>query len=164
MANEFSFDVVSEIDQQELANALDQARREIASRFDFKGLTIEIKLEKDSLIILAPSDFKLIAVIDIIKSKLLRRDIDLRILGEMKTEPASGGSVRANIPLIKGISQDSAKMINKMLRDALPKIKSVIQGDTLRVSSKSKDELQTVMDLLRQSEAIKIPLQFINYR
>lgn len=164
MASEFSFDIVSEIDQQELVNALDQTRREIASRFDFKGLKIDITLEKEQLIILAPSEFKLTAVIDIIKSKLLRREIDLRILGEMKTEPASGGSVRATLPLVKGISQESAKLINKMIRDALPKIKSAIQGDTLRVSSKSKDELQAVMDLLRQSEAIKIPLQFINYR
>lgn len=164
MASEFSFDIVSEIDQQELANALDQTKREIATRFDFKGLKIEINLEKDNLIILVPSGFKLIAVIDILKSKLLRREIDLRILGEMKTEPASGGSVRANIPMVQGISQDSAKLINKSIRDALPKIKSSIQGDTLRVSSKSKDDLQTVMDLLRQSEAVKIPLQFINYR
>lgn len=164
MASEFSFDIVSEIDQQELVNALDQTRREIASRFDFKGLKIDIALEKEQLIILAPSEFKLTAVIDIIKSKLLRREIDLRILGEMKTEPASGGSVRATLPLVKGISQETAKLINKMIRDTLPKIKSAIQGDTLRVSSKSKDELQAVMDLLRQSEAIKIPLQFINYR
>ncbi|MFH1088593.1 MAG: YajQ family cyclic di-GMP-binding protein [Patescibacteria group bacterium] len=164
MPAEFSFDIVSEIDQQELVNALDQTKREIANRFDFKGLNIEINLEKDHLIILVPSEFKLTAVIDILKSKLLRREIDLRILGEMKTEPASGGSIRANIPLVQGISQDSAKLINKILRDALPKIKSVIQGDTLRVSSKSKDDLQTVMNLLRQTEAIKLPLQFINYR
>ena len=164
MAAEFSFDIVSEINQQELANALDQARREIATRYDFKDLTIEIKLEKDRLIVSAPSDFKLTAVVDIIKSKLIRREVDLRILGEMKMEPASGGSVRATIPLVQGISQDIAKTINKLIRDTLPKIKSVIQGDTLRVSSKNKDELQTVMNLLRQAETVKIPLQFINYR
>lgn len=164
MATEFSFDIVSEIDQQELANALDQTRREIATRFDFKGLKMEINLEKDQLIILAPTDFKFNAALDIIKSKLIRRNLDLRILGENKIEPASGGSVRVTIPLVAGVTSEQTKLINKIIRDNLPKVKTVIQGDTIRASSKSRDELQAVMALLKDKPEITIPLQFTNYR
>jgi len=164
MASEFSFDIVSEIDQQELANALDQARREIVARYDFKDTFVEIKQEKGQLIILAPTEFKFNAVLDIIKSKLVRRQLDLRILGENKLEPASGGTVRITIPLKEGISNEDAKTINKIIRAALPKIKTTIQGEAVRVSSKSKDELQAVMTLLRQKPEIVLPLQFTNYR
>ena len=164
MASEFSFDIVSEIDQQELVNALDQARREVATRYDFKDTSVEIKQEKDQLIILTPSEFKFKAVMDIIKSKLIRRNLDLRILGASKIEPASGGAVRATIPLVEGISQDTAKLINKIIRDQMPKIKTVIQGEAVRVSSKSKDELQAVMAYLKQQPKIALPLQFTNYR
>lgn len=164
MANEFSFDIVSEIDSQELVNALDQARREIAGRYDFKDILVEIKQEPDQLTILAPTEFKFNAVMDILKSKLIRRNLDLRILGEAQIEPASGGTIRVFVPLLAGISADTAKLINRLIRDKLPKIKTVIQGEEVRVSSKSKDELQEVMELLRQQPAIKIPLQFTNYR
>jgi len=164
MATEFSFDIVSEIDQQELVNALDQARREIATRYDFKDVFVEIKQEKGELVIVAPTEFKFNAVMDIIKSKLLRRNLDLRILGASKVEPASGGAIRATIPLVEGISQDTAKLINKIIRDQMPKIKTVIQGEAVRVSSKSKDELQAVMVYLKQQSKITIPLQFTNYR
>ena len=164
MASEFSFDIVSEIDQQELANALDQARREIVARYDFKDTFVEIKQEKGQLIILAPTEFKFNAVLDIIKSKLVRRQLDLRILGENKLEPASGGTVRVTIPLKEGISNEDAKTINKIIRAALPKIKTTIQGEAVRVSSKSKDELQAVMTLLKGKSEIVFPLQFINYR
>ncbi len=164
MASEFSFDIVSEIDQQELVNALDQARREIAIRYDFKDIYVDIKQEKGELVIVAPTEFKFNAVMDIIKSKLLRRNLDLRILGVSKTEPASGGAVRAIIPLVEGISQDTAKLINKIIRDQTPKIKTVIQGEAVRVSSKSKDELQAVMVYLKQKPEITIPVQFTNYR
>jgi len=164
MASEFSFDVVSEIDRQELANALDQTRREIAGRYDFKDAAVEIKEEKDQLVVLAPTEFKFTAAMDIIKSKLIRRNLDLRILGENKLEPASGGSVRVMIPLVAGISAEKAKLINKIIRDHFPKIKASIQGEAIRVSSKSKDDLQAVMDLLKQKPEISLPLQFTNYR
>jgi uncharacterized protein YajQ (UPF0234 family) len=164
MAAEFSFDVVSEIDQQELTNALDQTRREIIGRYDFKGVFVEIKHEDNKLIINVPDEFKLNAVIDILKSKLVRRNIDLKILGEIKQEIASGGTIRATIPLVEGVSQDIAKLINKIIREEFPKIKSNIQGDSIRVSSKSKDELQLIMSLLKGHQLIDIPLQFINYR
>lgn len=164
MASEFSFDIVSEIDRQELANALDQTRREIAGRYDFKDAPVEIKEEKDQLIISAPTEFKFKAALDIIKSKLIKRNLDLRILGEYKSEPATGGTIRVTIPLVAGIAQENAKLINKLIRDKLPKVKTAIQGEAIRVSSKSKDELQTVMAMLHSQPEIKIPLQFINYR
>ena len=164
MASEFSFDIVSEIDQQELVNALDQTRREISTRYDFKDAQVEIKQEADGLIILAPTEFKFNAAMDIIKSKLIRRNLDLRILGEAKIEPASGGTIRARVPLVEGISQDQAKLINKLIRDRLPKVKATIQGEAIRVSSKSKDELQEVMDFLKSQPTITLPLQFTNYR
>ncbi|MFA5967380.1 MAG: YajQ family cyclic di-GMP-binding protein [Patescibacteria group bacterium] len=164
MATESSFDIVSEIDQQELANALDQTRREIAGRYDFKDAPVEIKEEKDQLVILAPTEFKFNAALDIIKSKLIRRQLDLRILGENKIEPASGGAVRVTIPLVAGISADRAKLINKIIRDQLPKVKATIQGDTIRVSSKSRDDLQAVMALFKDKPEVTIPLQFTNYR
>lgn len=164
MASEFSFDVVSEIDQQELANALDQARREILGRFDFKDSHIEIKQDKDELTILAPNEFKINAVIEIIKTKLIRRSLDIRILGELKIEPAAGGTSRATMPWVAGISPEVAKVINKSIRDNFPKVKSNIQGDAIRVTSKSKDELQAIMNLLNQSPTLLLPLQFTNYR
>jgi len=164
MASEFSFDVVSEIDQQELFNALDQARREILGRFDFKDSHIEIKQDKDQLTILAPNEFKITAVIEIIKTKLIRRNLDVRILGELKIEPATGGTSRAIIPWIAGISQETAKIINKLIRDNFPKVKSSVQGDAIRVISKSKDELQAIMNLLNTSSTLTLPLQFTNYR
>ena len=164
MASEFSFDIVSEIDQQELANALDQVRREIIGRYDFKGILAEVEKEADKLIVRVPDEFKLNAVIDILKSKLMRRNLDLKILGEVKQEPASGGTIRAIIPLVEGVSQDRAKAINKIIRDEIPKIKANIQGSSIRVTSKSKDELQIVMDLLNKHPQIDIPLQFTNYR
>ena len=164
MATESSFDIVSEIDQQELTNALDQTRREIAGRYDFKDATVEIKEEKDQLVLLAPTEFKFNAALDIIKSKLIRRNLDLRILGGNKIEPATGGSVRVTIPLLAGISAENAKLINKLIRESFPKAKSIIQGDAVRVSSKSRDELQAIMALLKDRPDITFPLQFTNYR
>ena len=164
MTAEFSFDIVSQIDQQELANALDQTRREIVSRYDFKGVLAEIEQEDGKLIIRVPDEYKLNAALDILKSKMLRRGLDLKILGEIKKENASGGTLKATIPLVEGISQDKAKLINKLIRDKLPKIKSSIQGDAIRVSSKSKDELQMVMQILQSSQQTNLPLQFTNYR
>jgi len=101
---------------------------------------------------------------EIIHSKLIRRGLDLHILGEQKTEPASGGSIRTIIKLMEGIDQESAKKINKLIREQLPKIKTVIQGETIRVSSKSRDDLQSVMQLLKDNKDFDLPLQFINYR
>ena len=168
MASDHSFDIVSEIDMQELTNALDQTRKEIVVRYDFKGVPVEIeqKTDKDKkeLVITTADEYKLKAVMDMLESKLLKRNLDLKILGKPKNEPATGGSIRSTIPLVAGISSDKAKTINKLIRDAFPKAKPQIQGETIRVVSSSIDELQAIMAMLKSSDAIDIPLQFENYR
>jgi len=164
MASDYSFDIVSEIDQQELANALDQARREVATRYDFKDILVDIKVADGVLTVHTVDAYKFTAVMEIIKSKLIRRGVDLKILGEEKREDASGGTLRVAIKLVEGISGDYAKTINKLIRDRLPKAKANIQGDAIRVSSKSKDELQAVIQILKASPEVKLPLQFTNYR
>ncbi len=168
MASDHSFDIVSEIDMQELTNALDQTRKEIIVRYDFKGVPVEIeqKTEKDKkeLIITTADEYKLKAVMDMLESKLLKRNLDLKILGKPKNEPATGGSIRSTIPLVAGISSEKAKPINKLIRDAFPKAKPQIQGETIRVVSSSIDELQAIMVMLKSSDQIDIPLQFENYR
>jgi len=163
MAN-LSFDIVSEIDQQELANALDQTRKEVITRYDFKDIAVEIKHDDGKLILLTPDEFKYKALDEIIKSKIIRRGLSLKILGERKHEKASGGSLRTIIQLVEGIDQDKAKKISKIIRETMPKVKTQIQGDVVRVTSSSKDELQAVMQLLKDNPVVDIPLQFTNYR
>jgi hypothetical protein len=165
MASEFSFDISCDFDKQEFQNAIDQTKREISTRFDFKGVftSIEIQEQKD-LLIQTESEQKLNAVLDIIESKLVKRGLPLSILDKSKaTESASGGTVRKNIHLISSLSQDQIKEINKLIRQGFPKSKPLIQGDTIRVTSKSKDELQGIMRLLKQ-EKTNLPLVFTNFR
>ena len=164
MASEHSFDIVSEIDRQELTNALDQALKELTVRYDFKDVTTEIKDEEKQLVVTTADDYKLKAVMDIIESKILKRGLDLKILGTPKNEPASGGAIRSTIPLVAGISAENAKLINKTVREAFPKIKTQVQGEEVRVMSGSIDDLQAVMQLLKNSDKVTIPLQFTNYR
>ena len=163
MASDHSFDIVSEIDGQELVNALDQTRKEIAVRYDFKDTPVEIKQEATQLVITTTDEYKLKAVRDVLDSKLLRRGLNLKILGEPKNEPATQGQIRSTIPLVAGISADKAKQINKLIRDTYPKVKTMIQGETIRVTNPSIDTLQAVMDLLNQA-SLDLPVQFINYR
>ncbi len=163
MAEHF-FDIVSKIDTQELSNALDQTRKEIAVRYDFRDVPTEIKHEGDQLIILTADEYKLKAVRDVLESKLMRRGLSLKILGTPKNEPASGGQIRSIIPLTSGIPAEKAKLINKLIREQFPRIKTTVQGDEMRVAGKSIDELQAIMQLLRDSSQVDIPLQFINYR
>lgn len=159
-----SFDIVSEIDMMELTNALDQTRKELAVRYDFKDVPVEIKQEEKKLVITTADEYKLKAVRDILESKLLKRNLDLKILGETKNEAATMGQVRSTITLVAGISSEKAKPINKLIRDAFPKAKPQIQGETIRVVSGSIDDLQAIMTLLKNSPAVDIPLQFENYR
>jgi len=163
MAN-FSFDIVSEIDRQELVNAIDQVKKEVANRYDFKGIDINIKLEDEFLTLLVPDEFKLKALLEIIQSKILRRGLSLKILGEQKQESASGGSLRVIIKLVAGIDQEKAKKINKIIRGEMPKIKTQIQGEAIRIVSNSKDELQVIIQLLKDNPNIDLPLQFTNFR
>lgn len=163
MASDHSFDIVSEIDGQELTNALDQTRKEIAVRYDFKDTPVEIKHEEKQLVITTADEYKLKAVRDVLDSKLLRRGLALKILGEPKNEPATQGQIRSTIPLVSGVSAEKAKQINKLIRDTYPKAKTTIQGETIRVVSPSIDTLQSIMDLLKNAD-LDLPVQFINYR
>ena len=163
MAQDFSFDVVSEYDHQELVNALDQARREVGQRYDFKNVTSEITHEREQLVLLAGSDMHLRAMLDIIQSKLHRRGIDLKVLDPEKPEPAARGNVRQVVKLRKGVSEDLARDLNKKIRAGHPKVQVRIEGDKLRVSSKVKDDLQSVIRDLKEMD-LAVPLQFTNYR
>jgi uncharacterized protein YajQ (UPF0234 family) len=162
-ASESSFDIVSQYDEQELANALDQTRREVSQRFDLKDTKTEIKHDKKTLTISTASEFTLKTVLDVLESKMVRRGLSLKILKLGKLEQASGGTVRQTIELQEGISQDLAREISKLIRDRFPKLKAQIQGDAVRVTGKSKDELQAVMAALREKD-YPVALQFNNYR
>ena len=163
MAGEVSFDVVSEFDVQELRNALDQVRREVAQRYDFRGATVQLEQGKDALELLTDSEFRARAVRDLLESKAVRRGLSLKIFDWGRLEPAGGDRVRQTIGLRRGLPEDLAKKISKLIRDEFPKAHGQIQGDAVRVSSKSKDELQKVMARLRGLDEI-VPLQFGNYR
>lgn len=166
MASDYSFDITCDFDHQEMLNAIDQLKREIIGRFDFKGVLADVDYsEKDNTITIhTESDFKLGAIIDILESKMVKRDLSLKILDKSAPEEsASGSTVRKKISLRSGLSSENAKKITKLIRDSFPKSKPNIQGDEIRVVSKSKDELQGIMDLLRGSE-LEMPLQFGNYR
>jgi len=165
MAGDVSFDVVSDFDQQELVNALDQTRREIATRFDFKGSKAEIELGKDEIVFRADNESRARAMRDLLESKAIRRGLSLKIFDWGEIEEAGGNTVRQKIALKRGLPDDLAKKISKLIRDDFPKLKSQIQGNAVRVSGKSKDELQKVIVRLRQeSEDFPVPLQFENYR
>lgn len=165
MAGDVSFDVVSEFDRQELVNAIDQARREIATRFDFKGSKSDIELGKDEIIFRADNESRARAMRDLLESKAIRRNLSLKIFDWGPIEEAGGNTVRQRIGLRRGLPDDLAKKITRLIRDDFPKVKSQIQGDAVRVSGKSKDELQKVIARLRQeSDDYPVPLQFQNYR
>ncbi len=163
MATEYSFDIVSRVDMQEVSNAVQQALREIGTRFDFKGSKSDIRLEGDTLILVSDDEHKLKSVIDILQSKLVKRGVPIRNLEYGKVEPAAGGTVRQQIKLKQGIDQENAKKINVLIRDSKLKVKSQIQGDQIRVSGKSKDELQAVIAMLKGAD-LPLDLQFVNYR
>ncbi len=163
MAGDVSFDVVSEFDVQELRNALDQVRREVAQRYDFKGATVEIEQHKDEITLLTDDEFRASALKDLIESKAVRRGLSLKVFDWGKVEPAGGNKVRQRIGLRQGLPEDLAKKVQKLIRDEFPKVKSQIQGDAVRVSGKSKDELQRVIARLRELDEV-VDLQFQNYR
>lgn len=160
---QFSFDVVSEVNQQELTNAIDQARREIAQRFDFKNTGTEIKLESDKIEVRSNSEGRVQAAVDVIKEKMVRRDVSLKALQPGKIEPAASGTFRQELVLVHGITDEKARTINKFIKALGTKAQSQVQGEQLRISSKSKDELQKVMQAVKD-EDFGIPLQFTNYR
>jgi cyclic-di-GMP-binding protein len=163
MAQEYSFDVVSDFDHQELVNAVDQAQREVANRYDFKNITKEIELEKESITVTTAGDMQLRAIKDILQSKLHKRGIDIKVLDPQKPEDAAKGDLRQVFKLRRGIKDELAKKLSKEIRDKHPKAQVRIEGDKLRVTSKDKDLLQAVQATLKGLD-IEVALQFNNYR
>ena len=163
MSGEASFDVVSEFDAQELRNALDQVRRETIQRYDFRGATVDLEQGKDELTLLTDDEYRAAAVKDLVESKAIRRGLSLKIFDWGKVEEAGGNKVRQVITLRKGLDDPLAKKLTKLIRDEFPKVKSQIQGDAVRVSSKSRDDLQRVIARLRELDEV-VELQFQNYR
>ncbi len=163
MASEFSFDVVSEFDFQELRNAVDQVQREILTRYDFKGLHVDVTLNDDNIVVLVPDTMKLKAIQDMLFQKTVNRKLSPKIYKLGEPEPAAMGALRQTITLIKTLDQETCKKISKIIKEKFPKVKPTIQGDAVRVSSKSKDDLQAVMAQLR-AESLNVPLSFTNFR
>ncbi|GAA1496935.1 YajQ family cyclic di-GMP-binding protein [Paeniglutamicibacter kerguelensis] len=162
MASDSTFDVVSKVDSQEVSNALNQAQKEIVQRYDFKGVGAEVDFSGEKILMKANSEERVKAVLDVLQSKLVKRNISLKSLDAGEPYP-SGKEYRIEATIVEGIAQDVAKKINKLIRDEAPKgVKSTIQGDELRVSSKSRDDLQATMALLRTFE--DADLQFVNFR
>lgn len=163
MAKDSSFDIVSKVDLPEVSNAVQQAQKELAQRFDFKNSKSSITLENEKITLVSEDDFKLRNVAEILESKLVKREVSLKALDYGKPQAAAGDTLRQEVKLVQGIAQDKAKQINKLIKDSKIKVVSSIQGDELRISGKNKDDLQAVINLLRK-EDLGIELQFINYR
>lgn len=164
MAKECSFDVVSEFDKQELVNAVDQTKRELTSRFDLKNSNSEVELEGDKTITIKSSDdMKLRNILDILQSKLTKRNLSIKILDPQTMESALGGSVRQVFKLRKGLTQELAKKVVADIKDSKIKVQASIQGDQVRVIGKDKDDLQAIIAMLREKD-YDHPLQFQNYR
>jgi uncharacterized protein YajQ (UPF0234 family) len=163
MADSYSFDVVSDFDSQELLNAVDQVRREVGQRYDLKDSNTEIDLQEASIEITTASDMTLEAVIYVLRQKATKREISLKIFDLQPPEAVGGNRVKQLIKLRKGLSQELAKQLSKKVRDELKKVTVSIQGDSLRITGKNKDDLQGAIQLLR-GEDLEVPLQFQNYR
>ena len=163
MAAENSFDIACKLDMQEVANAINQAMREIETRYDLKGSKNEIEREEMDIVLTSPDDMKLKAVLDIVQSKLHRRGVPLKALAYGKVEPASGSTVRQRIAIQQGIPMEKAKEIVRLIKDAKLKVQAQIQEDHVRVFGKNKDDLQTVIKLVRERD-LGIETQFTNYR
>lgn len=163
MASTYSFDIVSDFDRQELVNAVDQVIRDLKSRYDLKDTQTTVELGEEKITIGTDSEFTLDSVHNILREKAAKRNLSQKIFDFGKVESASGNRVRQEITLKKGISQDIAKQISKLIRDEFKKVQASIQGDAVRVSAKDKDDLQTVIQRLKQ-EDYPVALQFTNYR
>ena len=157
-----SFDIVSKVDQQEVTNAVDQANRELKTRFDFQGSNARFELAKTSITFIAPSDFQLKQMDDILKSKLAKRNVDVRSL-EYKKPEVNLSEARQLVEVKQGIDAEQAKKIVKLIKEANLKVQASIQGEQVRVTGKKRDDLQDVMAMLREAK-LSLPLQFDNFR
>ena len=163
MPSSYSFDIVSDFDRQELVNTIDQTEREIKSRYDLKDTDTTIELGEEIITVNTNSEFTLESVHTILRTKAAKRNLSQKIFEYGKVESASGNRVRQEITLKKGISQEIGKKITKLIRDEFKKVQASIQGDAVRVTSKSKDDLQLIIQRLKE-EDLPMPLQFTNYR
>ena len=163
MADTYSFDVVSDFDRQELVNTVDQVRRDVSQRYDLKDSNTEIELEETAIVITTASNMTLDAVVDVLRQKATKRSLSLKIFDEQTPESVGGNRIKQEIKLRKGLSQELAKKLSKTVRDQLKKVTVSIQGESLRVTGKNKDELQNAIQLLKEQD-IEVPLQFQNYR
>jgi uncharacterized protein YajQ (UPF0234 family) len=165
MADSSSFDIVSEVNLQEVDNAVNQARKEIGQRYDFKGSksSIELNQKEKSIILVSDDEFKMKSVVDVLENKLIKRGIPIKALDFGPTEAAAGSTVRSVVKLRVGISKDDSRLIVKMIKDTKHKVQAQIMEDQVRVSGKNKDDLQKVIGMLREAE-LKFAVQFVNYR
>lgn len=166
MAKDCSFDIVSEYDKQELVNAVDQVKRELSTRFDLKNSNSKVELEQDKEIVITTNDeMKLKNILDILQSKLVKRNLSIKILDPKPVENALGGNVRQVFELKKGLTQELAKKITADIKNTKLKVQVSIQGEQVRVTGKDKDDLQSVIQTLRKNaDNYDVPLQFTNYR
>jgi len=158
-----SFDIVSQVDRQEIDNAINQARKEISQRYDFKDTHTTVDLEKDEIGINSVDDFKVKAAVEVLLEKLARRQVPLKSLVHGNIEPAGGGRAKQTLTVQQGISAEKARDIVKRIKEHKLKVQAQIQGDQVRVSGKKRDDLQAVMAVLKQHD-FGLPLQFINFR
>jgi uncharacterized protein YajQ (UPF0234 family) len=163
MAQQNSFDIVSQVDRAEISNAINQTMKEVRQRFDFKGSAAAVALEKEELILTAEDDMRLRNMNDILQQKLVRRSVPLKALNYGKVEPAAGGTVRQHVAIQQGIPQEKAKEIVKFIKDTKAKVQAAIQGDTVRVTGRDRDTLQDVIAKLKARD-FGIDMQFTNYR
>jgi len=163
MAQDFSFDVVSKTDMQEVANAVQQAQKELAQRFDFKGSKSSIELTAEEIVLVSDDEGKLRSVRDILEGRLVKRHVSLKALDYGKVDDAALGTVRQKAKIVQGIETEKAKAIVKSIKDAKVKVQASIQSDQVRVTGRSKDDLQRAIALIKEHD-YGIPLQFTNYR
>jgi uncharacterized protein YajQ (UPF0234 family) len=162
-AKENTFDIVSQVDLQEVTNAVNQAVKELKTRFDFKGSRSEISYDGEQITLIGDDEFKLKNVVDILESKFVKRDINMKALRYGKIEPAAKDTVRQRLTFVQGVDKEIARIITKLVKDSKIKVQASVQGDQVRVSGKNRDDLQKVMQLVKDHE-FAIPLQFVNFR
>ncbi len=163
MAQQNSFDIISEVDRAEVNNAIQQTVKEVRQRFDFKGSTATVVMEKDELVLTAEDETKLRNMNDILQQKLVRRSVPLKALSYGTVDPAAGGSVRQRVQIQQGIPQEKAKEVVKFIKDSKAKVQASIQGDVVRISGKDRDTLQDIIAKLKAKD-FGIDMQFSNYR
>lgn len=159
----FSFDIVSQVDAVELANAIDQARREIANRFDFKNTGTEIGSDEETIELRSSTEARLKAALEVLKEKMVRRKVPLKALSDGPIQPAAKGTVRQTVDVNRGISDEKARELTKFVKASGLKVQAQVQGDQVRITGKKKDDLQAVIEAVKERD-FGIPLQFVNFR